>query len=75
MLHVRSLGRRLFGDERASIPLALAGGLLARGSLLRKRLEHRLKVAIPGGHVRSEDVVPVRGAVRLALRSASARAR
>lgn len=74
MLHVRALGRRLFGDERAAIPLALSGGLLAKGSLLRKRLEHRLKAAVPGGIVRAEDVVPVRGAVRLAIRTASARA-
>lgn len=73
MLHVRALGRRLFGDERATIPLALSGGLLAKGSLLRKRLEHRLKAAVPGGIVRAEEVVPVRGAVRLALRTASAR--
>jgi glucosamine kinase len=75
MLHIRALGRRLFGDERATIPLAMAGGLLAKGSLLRKRLEHRLKVAVPGGHVRIEEVVPVRGAARLAVRSAGARAR
>lgn len=73
MLHVRALGRRLFGDERATIPLALSGGLLAKGSLLRKRLEHRLKAAVPGGLVRTEEVVPVRGAVRLAIRTASAR--
>ncbi len=73
MLHVRALGRRLFGDERATIPLALSGGLLAKGSLLRKRLEHRMKAAVPGGTVRAEDVVPVRGAVRLAIRTASAR--
>jgi glucosamine kinase len=75
MLHVRALGRRLFGDERAAIPLALSGGMLAKGSLLRKRLEHRLKVAVPGGHVRAEEVVPVRGAARLAVRAASARTR
>lgn len=73
MLHVRALGRRLFGDERASIPLAFSGGLLTKGSLLRKRLEHRLKAAVPGGAVRAEEVVPVRGAVRLAIRIASAR--
>jgi glucosamine kinase len=73
MLHVRALGRRLFGDERAAIPLALSGGLLAKGSLLRKRLEHRLKAAVPGGMVRAEEVVPVRGAVRLALRTTAAR--
>jgi glucosamine kinase len=73
MLHVRSLGRRLFGDERAAIPLAMSGGLLSRGSLLRKRLEHRLKAAVPGGHVRPEEVVPVRGAARRAVRTVSAR--
>ncbi|MGH7709854.1 MAG: BadF/BadG/BcrA/BcrD ATPase family protein, partial [Gemmatimonadaceae bacterium] len=75
MLHIRALGRRLFGDERAAIPLAMSGGLLAKGSLLRKRLEHRLKAAVPGGIVRAEDVVPVRGAIRLALRTAGAQAR
>ncbi|HJU74940.1 MAG TPA: BadF/BadG/BcrA/BcrD ATPase family protein [Gemmatimonadaceae bacterium] len=75
MLHVRALGRRLFGDERATIPLAMSGGLLSKGSLLRKRLEHRLKTAVPGGTVRSEEILPVRGAVRLALRSAAAQTR
>lgn len=67
VLHVRSLAQRLFGDERAAVPIALAGGLLRRGSLLRRKVEHRLKVATPGGSVRSEPVVPARGAVRLAL--------
>ena len=67
-LHVRTLARRLFGDEQAAAPVALAGGLLARGTLLRRRLEQRLKSAVPGAQVRSEEVVPVRGAVRGALR-------
>ncbi|MCA2996449.1 BadF/BadG/BcrA/BcrD ATPase family protein, partial [Gemmatimonas sp.] len=31
-LHVRTLARRCFTDERAAIPVALAGGLLSRGS-------------------------------------------
>ena len=68
VLHVRTLARRLFGDERASVPVALAGGLLSAGAPLRKRVEHRLKTAVPGAQVRSEEVVPVRGAVRGALR-------
>jgi len=68
MLHLRTLARQLFVDERASVPVALAGGLMARGSALRKRLEHRLKSAVPGAQVRAEEVVPVRGAVRGALR-------
>ncbi|HEY0970555.1 MAG TPA: BadF/BadG/BcrA/BcrD ATPase family protein [Gemmatimonadales bacterium] len=69
VLHVRSLARQLFVDERAATPVALAGGLLAkRGSPLRRRLEHRLKTAVPGAQVRPEEVVPVRGAVRGALR-------
>lgn len=67
-LHVRTLARKLFVDERATLPVALAGGLLSRGSLLRKRLEHRLKSSVPGAQVRAEDVVPARGAVRGALR-------
>lgn len=68
MLHIRTLARTLFADERASVPVALAGGLMARGTLLRKRLGHRLKTGVPGAQVRAEEVVPVRGAVRGALR-------
>jgi glucosamine kinase len=67
-LHVRALARKLFGDEQAAAPVALAGGLLRRGTLLRKRLEHRLKSAVPGAQLRAEDVIPARGAVRGALR-------
>jgi glucosamine kinase len=67
-LHLRTLARQLFGDERAAVPVALAGGLLRRGTALRKRLEHRLKSAVPGAQVRAEEVVPARGAVRGALR-------
>jgi glucosamine kinase len=68
VLHARTLARKLFGDERATAPLALAGGLLAKGSTMRKRVEHRLKSAVPGAQVRAEEVVPARGAVRGALR-------
>jgi glucosamine kinase len=67
-LHVRALARRLFVDERASVPVAFTGGLLRRGSAFRKRLEHRLKTACPGAQVHAEDVDPARGAVRGALR-------
>jgi glucosamine kinase len=69
LLHVRALARDLFGDERAAIPMAMAGGLLQRGSVLRKRLEHRLKSGVPGAQVRPADVVPARGAVRSAVLS------
>ena len=68
VLHVRTLARQLFGDERASVPVALAGGLLSPGAPLRKRVEHRLKTAVPGAQIRTEEVVAVRGAVRGALR-------
>jgi glucosamine kinase len=67
-LHVRALARRLFTDERASVPVAVSGGLLNKGTSYRKRLEHRLRTAVPGAHVRSEDVDAARGAVRGALR-------
>lgn len=67
-LHVRALARQLFGDERAALPVALTGGMLQRGSTLRKRLEHRLKSAVPGAQLRADTVVPARGAVRAALR-------
>jgi len=68
VLHVRTLARQLFGDERASVPVAFAGGLLSPGGPLRKRVESRMKTAVPGAQLRSEEVVPVRGAVRGALR-------
>jgi glucosamine kinase len=68
VLHIRALARQLFGDERATVPVALTGGMLARGSALRKRLEHRLKSAVPGASVSADQVVPARGAVRAALR-------
>ncbi|MCC6773555.1 MAG: hypothetical protein IT360_20395 [Gemmatimonadaceae bacterium] len=68
VLHARTLARQLFGDERAAVPLALGGGLLSRGSLVRKRMVHRLKSAVPGAQLRDDDIVPVRGAVRGALR-------
>ena len=68
VLHVRALARALFGDERAAVSVALSGGLMQRGSLLRKRLEHRLKSAVPGAQVRAEDVLPARGALKAAAR-------
>jgi glucosamine kinase len=68
VLHVRSLARQLFGDERAALPIALSGGMLSRGTTLRKRLEHRLKSAVPGGQLRTDVIIPARGAVRAALR-------
>jgi len=68
VLHVRALARHLFGDERAALPIALSGGMLSRGTTLRKRLDHRLKSAVPGGQLRTDVVVPARGAVRAALR-------
>lgn len=68
VLHLRALARQLFGDERAAVPVALTGGMLARGSTLRKRLEHRLRSAVPGASVSAEPVIPARGAVRAALR-------
>lgn len=71
--HVRALARQLFADERASIPVALAGGLMERGSFLRKLVEVRLKSAVPGAEVRLEPVVPARGAVRMAMQAAKKR--
>lgn len=67
-LHVRALARRLFADERASVPVAFTGGLLNRRSPFRKRLEHRLRTAVPGAQVQAGDVDPARGAVRMALK-------
>ena len=69
VLHARTLARQLFVDERVAIPMALGGGLMVRGSLLRKRMYARLKTALPGAVLRDEDVVPVRGAVGAALRA------
>jgi len=69
VVHVRTLARQLFGDERAAIPVAFTGGMLTKGTTLRKRLEHRLKSAVPGAQVRLGEVNAARGAVRAALRS------
>lgn len=66
-LHVRTLARQLFTDERAACPVALAGGLLRTGSALRKRLEHRLKSSTPGAQIVAGEVRPERGAMRAAL--------
>ncbi len=68
VLHIRALARKQFVDERAAFPLALSGGLIAPGAALRRRVEHRLKSAVPGALLRAAEVVPVRGAVRGALR-------
>lgn len=70
IVHIRALARRSFVDERAAIEVALAGGLLTRGSLLRKRLEQRMKSAIPGAAVLPRDVDAVKGAIRTARRMA-----
>lgn len=67
VLHVRALARQLFADERAALPVAFSGGLLGRGSMLRKRVEHRLKSLVPGAEVRGDAVDAARGAVRRAL--------
>ncbi|MDA1080447.1 MAG: hypothetical protein O2973_02035 [Gemmatimonadetes bacterium] len=71
VLHVRTLARDLFADERAAVPVAFSGGLMHPGSFLRKLVEHRLRSAVPGAAVRHEPVVPARGAIRVARRSAA----
>ena len=68
VLHIRALSRQLFTDERAAVSVAFSGGLMDKGSPLRKRLEQRLKSAVPGAQVRAEEVLPVRGALRAAAR-------
>ena len=68
VIHVRAVSRELFGDERASVPVALAGGMMKPGSAIRKRTEHRLKSAVPGAVLHPGEVVGVRGAARAALR-------
>lgn len=67
VVHVRTLARQLFTDERAAVPVALAGGMFGRGSWLRKLVEMRLKSAVPGMVLHADEVVPARGAVRTAL--------
>jgi glucosamine kinase len=67
VLHIRALALKLFGDDRATVPVAFSGGLLHKGSFLRKRLEQRLKSAVPGAQVRSGEIIAARGAVTAAL--------
>ncbi len=71
VVHIRTLARQLFTDERAAIPIALAGGMMHRGSYLRRLVELRLKTAVPGINLHSAEVIPARGAVRCALRLAA----
>ena len=66
VLHVRALARELFVDERAEIPVALSGGLLQKGSYLRKKLEARIKSVVPGAVVQNTAINPARGAVKAA---------
>jgi glucosamine kinase len=68
VVHLRSLARTLFQDERAACAVALSGGLLAPGAMLRRRVEHRLRSAVPGASVAAGEVRADRGAVKLALR-------
>jgi glucosamine kinase len=67
VVHIRTLARQLFVDERAAFSVALAGGLMTRGSFMRRLVEHRLKTAVPGAQLHPEEVIPARGAVKLAL--------
>jgi glucosamine kinase len=69
VLHVRTLARQLFGDERAASSVALSGGLLSRGSFLRERVEVRLRSGVPGAVLNQEEVQPLRGAMKLARRA------
>jgi glucosamine kinase len=71
VLHVRALAKTLFVDDRAAFDVALSGGLLHKGSLLRKRLERRLRGAVPGATIHPESVDGARGAVKLALKMAT----
>ena len=68
VIHVRTLARRLFGDERVAVSVAMTGGILGRGSMMRKLVEHRLKSAVPGAVVHHDEVDAARGAVKLARR-------
>lgn len=68
LIDVRALARRLFVDERAAYDVAFSGGLLYRGSALRKRLENRLRTALPSALLRQAEVIPARGAVSGALK-------
>jgi hypothetical protein len=54
MLHLRTLARQLFVDKRAAVPVAR--GWPARGTALRKRLEHLSRLCPE--QVRAEEVVP-----------------
>ena len=67
-LHVRALARKLFADERASLQVAFAGGLMGPRSLIRKRVVQRLKSVAPGAQPLATEVDPARGAIRSALR-------
>ena len=63
VLHVRALARQAVRRRaRRRAGRLSAADCSTRGTPLRKRLEHRLKRAVPGAQVRLDDVVPARGA-------------
>ncbi len=69
-LHVRAVARSLFDAGEDGIPVALGGGLMSPTSPLRKRLEQRVASLVPRARIKADPLVPVRGAARLAARTA-----
>lgn len=67
VLHIRALALKLFGDDGAAVPVAFSGGLLQKGSHLRKILEQQLKSAVPGAVVRAAEIIPARGAISVGV--------
>ena len=73
--HILDVGARELADAATSVarrldlracPVVLAGGTLLGGSRLRKGVTARLTETLPAASVRSLDVEPALGAVRLA---------
>jgi glucosamine kinase len=63
--HVTALVARL-SPWPGTIPIALAGGLLARGRPLRDAVQERIRLAVPSAAFLDDDVDGARGAARLA---------
>lgn len=69
LLHIRALAKRLFIDDRTAFDVAMTGGLLIKGSLIRRRLEKRIKASVLGANIKPEEVIGARGAVAMAIQA------
>jgi N-acetylglucosamine kinase-like BadF-type ATPase len=63
--------RRLFSEQHATVPLAMAGGVFRHAPMIRELFYNEVRTAHPHVVLNPEVVEPVQGALQLARRAAS----